>query len=397
MRQCHYTITAPQVHSLARDHAQRYLRLKDHGPKTTAPVLFALLFWAAARLASIAAACAALRAAPSDQAVRDALAATLPAFAELQRRLNRALRGGLPAPLLRKAQRVAIDLFLLPYYGRPQHSDEELYKGAKKAGTRTFHAYATAYVVFKGCRWTLALRAVHHADPWEDVVRDLLRQARKAGVKVRLLLVDRGFYSVGVVRYLQAARCPFLMPVIRRGRKPGHPKGPSGTWAFTVWRRSGWAEYTLDDKKGKRATVGICVCCVREAPGRPTPRKRSKRRVWVYAYWGLRPASVRWVREAYRRRFGIESSYRQLNQARVRTSTRDPLLRLLYVGLALVLRNVYVRLHWEVLAYKRRGYRVVDLNQLPLPALLRWLAQVSEALFGLNVDRHAARPMLNGV
>ena len=399
MRRCHYTITAPQVQQLAVAHLQRSLRLPDHGPKTQAPVLFAILCWAAARLASLAAACAALRRAPSDQAVRDALQATLPDFAELQRRRNHALQGGLPRPLRRRKQRVALDLVLHPYYGQPLESPEELYKGKEKAGTRTFHAYATAYVIFKGIRWTLALRGVHHSDPWADLVRDLLRQVRKAGVQLALVLLDRGFYCVDVLRYLQAARRPFLMPMIRRGRRPEHPEGPSGTWAFTTWKRSGWASYTLQERGGRRATVRVCVCRTRGRArrGAAARAKPGKLRVWLYAFWGLEPSSAQWVRETYRLRFGIESSYRQLNQGRARTSSRDPRLRLLYVGLALVLRNVYVRLHWEVLAYPRRGYRVVDLNQLPLTGLLRWLAEVAEQLLGVRSARPAARPMLDGL
>jgi hypothetical protein len=393
----HNTITAPQVQHLAAAHVQHYLRLPDHGPKTKAPVLFAVLFWAAARLASLAAACAALQRAPSDQAARNALLATLPAFAELQRRLNRALHGGLPKPLRRRKLRLALDLTLLPYYGRHQTDPKELYKGRSKAGTKTFHAYATAYVVFNGCRWTLAVRAVHHADPWADIVRDLLRQVSRAGAQVGVVLLDRGFYCVDVIRYLQAARRPFLMPMIRRGRRPDHPAGPSGTWALASRQRSGWAEYTLQDRAGKRATVRVCVC--RLPPQEPAGGrgKRAKPQVWLYAFWGLTPASVPWVRQAYRQRFGIESSYRQLHEARVRTTSRSPLLRLLYVGLGLVLRNVYVRLHWEVLARPRRGCRAVDLDQLPLKALLNWLAQVSETLLGLNSERQAARPMLTGL
>jgi Transposase DDE domain len=391
MRQPHYTVTAAQVQQHARDHAQHYLRLPDHGPKTKAPVLLALLFWAAARLASLAAACKALRDAPCDQAVRDALLATLPDFHELQRRLNRALAGGVPKALRRRKQRVAIDLTLLPYYGLPESDPEEIYKGPCKAGTHHAHAYATAYVICAGCRLTLGLRGVHHSDPWDAVVKDLLRQVRRAGVRVGLVLLDRGFYSVAVIRYLQAARYPFLLPVIRRGRRPGHPEGASGTWAFTTRRRSGWAVYTLEAKGGRRATVGICVCYVPQPPRRPGARKRRPQ-VWLYAYWGLRPSSVGWVRETYRQRFGIESSYRQLKEGLIRTSTRSPLLRLLFVGLALLLRNVYVWLHWEVLAHRRRGYRAVDLNQLPLKAVLRWLAAWAEALFGLNLERPAERP-----
>jgi hypothetical protein len=391
MRQRHYTVTAAQVQRHARENAQHYLRLPDHGPKTQAAALFALLFWAAARLASIAAACKALRDAPSDQAVRDALRATLPELPELQRRLNRALAGGAPKALRRRPQRVALDLTLLPYYGLPQSDPEEIYKGPCKAGTHHAHAYATAYVIRQGCRVTLGLRAVHHSDPWDAVVRDLLRQVRKAGVRVGLVLLDRGFSSAAVIRYLRRARYPFLMPVIRRGRRPDHPKGASGTWAFTTRRRSGWAEHTLTDRAGRRVTVALCLCYQREPPQRPGARKRRPQ-LWLYAYWGVRPPSVGWVRETYRQRFGIESSYRQLREGLIRTSSRSPQLRLLFVGLALLLRNVYVWLHWEVLARRRRGSRVVDLNQLPLKAVLRWLAAWAEALFGLSLDQPAPRP-----
>jgi hypothetical protein len=397
MRSCHYTIASPQVHGRAFDLLQGALRLRDHGPKCTAPVVLAVLFWAAARMTSLAAACAALSDAPCDQAIRNALLATLPDFAQLQGALNRALAGGLPQVLLGRSQFVAIDLTLLPYYGLPESDPEELYRGQSKAGTKQFHAYATAYIIFQGCRYTLGLRPVHHSDPWEDVVRDLLRQVRKAGVTVRLLLLDRGFYSVGVIRYLQAARCPFLMPAIRRGRKPGHPQGASGTWAFTTRKRSGWARYTLEERDGRRrATVTLAVCCHRlpetTRSGRPV-KKRAV--VWLYALWGLRPRSVAWLRQTYRKRFGIESSYRQLNQARIRTSSRSPLLRLLFVGLALVLRNVYVWLHWEVLARKRRGKRLVDLNQLPFRAMLHWLLRVVEALLGVQESMPSERPFLD--
>jgi putative transposase len=396
MRSTQFTVTSAQVHRHATHRLQRHLRLRDQGPKCTRAVLYAVLFWAAARLASLAAACAALRDAPSDQAVFNALLATLPAFAELQRRLNRALADGVPKPLrCARGVHVALDLILIPYYGLPAESPEELYRGAAKDGTKTFHAYATAYVVFKGCRWTLGLRAVHHSDPWEAIVKDLLRQVRQAGVKVRLVLLDRGFYSIDVIRYLQAARYPFLMPVIKRGRRPDHPDGPSGTWAFSTWRRSGWSTYPLQSHDHKRrATVTICVCRFHRAEETASGRRRKKQgwQTWVYALWGLRPSRTSWVRETYRQRFGIESSYRQLHQGRIRTTTRSPLLRLLFVGLALVLRNVYVWLHWEVLAYPRRGRRVVDLTQRPLRALLHWLQEVAERLLGVNEEKHAQRP-----
>jgi hypothetical protein len=84
---------------------------------------------------------------------------------------------------------------------------------------RHFHAYATAYVIRKGRRYTVALTYVRKGQPLQEVIQELLRQAAKAGVRPRYLLLDRGFCSVVVLRYLQRARYPFLMPLPLRGRK----------------------------------------------------------------------------------------------------------------------------------------------------------------------------------
>jgi putative transposase len=76
---------------------------------------------------------------------------------------------------------------------------------------------------------------------------------------------------------------------------------------------------------------------------------------------------------------------------RGRTSTRRPELRLLYVGLALVLRNEWVWLHWEVLSTPRRGGRVIRQERLRLRALMRWLRQVIEEEFGVITETTTER------
>ena len=373
MRKPQYTLTPKDVQAHAAHLCQRHLRLKDHGPKTTAAALLALLCYAAARITSLGAACKALLHAPGYQASHDALLATLPKINELQRRLNRALQGDLPHALRRRRQPLAIDLHLVPYHGSHLHDEDEVYRGPAKSGTSHFHAYATAYVIRKGQRFTVALAYVRKGQPLRDVVRDLLRQAAKAGVRPRYLLLDRGFWGVGVLR------------------KADHPKGPGGTRVFHLAKRSGWGRYTLQDKDKRRVTVSICVKC----RNRRGERGKHGREALVYAYGGgLEPSSYQWVKETYRSRFAIETSYRQLQQARIRTSTREPLLRLLYVGVALILRNVWVWLHGEVLAHRRRGGRRLDLDQLPFRAMLLWLQHLAEEVLGVCDQVEAERPML---
>jgi putative transposase len=379
MRPCHYTITRSEVQYHTHRRLEQHLRLPDYSRNCTRSVLLAVVLAAAARLSSLFAACGRLAKAPSAETIRKAVLATLPPQAELQRRLNRALAADLPRVLRRHRQRLAIDLTLVPYHGQPFADGREIYRGQPKGGTSHFHAYATAYVIRHGQRFTVALTTVERAEPLARVVQRLLQQASRVGVKPQLLLLDRGFFSVGVIRYLQAARYPFLMPAPFRGRKLDHPQGPSGTQAFRLWRQSGWASYTLTEKGGRTATVGICVKC-RNYRGQ---WKRHGRQVLAYAYWGLVPRSCEWVRQTYRQRFGIETSYRQMQEARIRTCSRSPVVRLFVIGVALLLRNVWVWLHYDVLSSPRRGGRRINLERLRFKTLLLWLLHVIEEVFGV--------------
>ena len=82
-----------------------------------------------------------------------------------------------------------------------------------------------------------------------------------------------------------------------------------------------------------------------------------------------------------RTRFGIETSYRQMNQLRIRSSTQNPTLRLLFVAVALVLRNLWAWLHWVVLSTRYAGGRRVRLSRLRLRTMGLWLLHLAELTF----------------
>jgi putative transposase len=106
-----------------------------------------------------------LRAAPSDQAVRNALTALCPQAKTLERRLNASFAAQLPKAVKGRRWRLAIDLNLRPYYGQAQHRIEEVYRSQAKCGTTHFHAYATCYLVHRGRRYTVALTPVEQGTP----------------------------------------------------------------------------------------------------------------------------------------------------------------------------------------------------------------------------------------
>src|SRR2546422_10038484 len=115
MRQSHFTLTGKDVQEHAGRLLQRFLGLVDFGRKCKVEVVLHVLFYAASRLMSICAACQRLTEAPCDSALFKALLATLPEYAELQRRGNRALSGRFPTGPGPPRPRRAPDFTLLPY------------------------------------------------------------------------------------------------------------------------------------------------------------------------------------------------------------------------------------------------------------------------------------------
>lgn len=376
------SVSAAEVHQYAASLIQRSLKLRDFGQRCPSSIMIAVLLYAASRVVSISQACARLAKAPSDETFRQALLATLPPWAQLQRRINHGLAADLPKALLKRRQLMAIDIRQVPYHGQPLRNSDEICRGQSRSGTTRFHDYATAYVVRKGYRFTLAMVWIRQGDSLIDVLKSLLRQVGQAGVKVRLVLLDRGFFSAEVVRYLQAARTPFLMPLRASGRRPRDiHQAPRGAARFFQQKCSGWDCHSWRGKRQKlRATVNVCVCCRNDA-GR---KGRRGRHTLVYAYWGFHPGSITWIRQTYRRRFGIETSYRQMEQARIRTSTRDPLRRLLFAGLALLLRNAWVWLHLMRIASRHGSVVTLHLERLRFTDLLLKLQTFNEYL--LNPD-----------
>lgn len=375
--ECTHELSGKAIQAHAVDLLCKNLKLRNHSKRCSAALVFTVLLAAAGQCASIAAACYRLANAPSEQTIYNALKTTLPDYTELERRVNRALRAHLSARLCRRRQRLAIDLTLIPYHGLPLEDVKEIYRSQAKDGTSHFHAYASLYVVCQGQRFTVALIRVELGESMKVVVQRLLHWGRRAGIRPKLLLLDRGFYSVEVISYLKRAQVPFLMPAVARGRKPAAGKPPTGIRAFKLRKRGGWGQHTLCSGK-KRTTVQIAVY----AGNYCGKWQRHGRYAWVYAYWGFKPASTRWVADTYRTRFGIETSYRQLNQGRIKTATRNPLQRYLYVAIALILRNVWVWLHWEVLSTPRRGRRRLNQQRLTFEGLLVFLVHAAEALLG---------------
>jgi hypothetical protein len=282
--------------------------------------------------------------------------------------LNRALHRLLAASRLDRRRRwdVAIDSHLVPYYGQPT---PDVVGGPRKAGTKQFHGYATATLLRPGHRSTVAREALdRHARPHE-VVRRLLDRVAEFGLKIRGVTADSWFDSGDTLLLLQGRGLAYAIPLRRIGKASNARnrlfEHPTDTVHPAAWKT---------EAGGTAVTTAVYVWH-RRRTGTSLAIAFGGR--WAGAGAGTRAAG-RAARAAYRSRFGIETSYRQKNQARANTTSKNAAYRLLLEGLGYLIRQVWVLLT-EQLGRVTGRWKPGWVSALPLAVLVRWL---DEALRG---------------
>lgn len=229
-------------------------------------------------------------------------------------------------------------------------------------------------------RYVLALRFVEKGESMETIVAWFLNRLKSMGISIRYAYLDKGFCSVPVLKTLHRRKLRFILPIPVRGKSGG-----VRTLFESASRKT---TYTFHSPQHGEWEVAVVVV-KKYSKGR---YKRKGPRWFAYAV-GRLPKSVEphQVFEMYRQRFGIEASYRQMNQVRTRTASRNPVLRLLLVGLAFVLFNLYIALRQHVAVCLKNPVVPIAKSWLTLRRLVRMIAHAVEKLFDLAdvVFRHA--------
>jgi putative transposase len=272
---------------------------------------------------------------------------------------------------------VAVDFHETPYYGeaidpkRPQYV-----KTKEERGTHRAYRYVTLDLVVHGFRLTVAAHYLDHRGRLVEALRAVLRDAQKAGVQIGRLYLDREFYTYGVLSWLSGQGRTVIVP-LRLGSRQ-RKKWEQG-------RKSYVGEHTLKDSKGRGAPLPLRIhVVVRYQMGR-TWRKHGCQYL-VYAVLGhvaldaRHAVPLRRTHELYRRRFGIESSYRIAHLGLPRTCARSVAWRLLYLGVALMLENEWCIVRLLYTSEGRQGPTGMELRE----ELLRFEDLLELLFFGVG-------------
>jgi hypothetical protein len=134
----------------------------------------------------------------------------------LEQQGNQGLQVTLPKRLNERAQKLAIDLVLIPYYG--DEATRGIYRSQAKRSTTKFFCYASAYVIKKNKRTTVCFIFVQPDDTLLEVLTRLLERVEYQGIRLKRLYLDRQFAQVDVLQYLALQPYVSVVAIPKKGR-----------------------------------------------------------------------------------------------------------------------------------------------------------------------------------
>jgi putative transposase len=366
-----------------------YLPLEADGYCVTRETLYDILIGITANRGTTESVCAELAGAPDPETIRryfreQFVVGQLP---QLQRSINDGLAANWPKKLRRRGPiEVAFDFHDRPYYGKQKKEDALWVSGEAKDGTTRFYRVATAYAIHRGQRVTLAIRFVLPGDQTVEVVRELRQTLLLRALRISALYLDKGFSGVPVLQYLRRSKQASLIACPIQGKQ-------GGTRALCRGRASYRTDYSFNEGREDEFRAQLAVCRVFSMSGRT---KRHKRRAgWLLFILIALDWEPERCRQRYRKRFGVETSYRLGNKQLGWTTSPNPAYRFVLIGLGFLLLNLWVHLCWIYTQVAHRGRRAFARSLFRQVRFLNFLRHALERVYGtVNRIRAPAAPRL---
>jgi len=364
-----HELKAEDVRAYALKILKKHLRIEANGYCCKTDMIYDVLMKASAECSSLEAVCADLEDVADSNTLREYInkALTIDELSEQEKQANLALAECIPESMARQSIEIAIDYHDEPFYGKQETTRAITCSGQAKKGTTHFVRIATAYVIWRQVRLTLAVHYVLPDEEALEVLKILLQRLKKLGFSAKVLYMDKGFAATPIIDYLTTeAKQPAIIANPIRGKT-------GGTRALCCGRSSYTTVYTFTN--GTSATIAMKASLVADKTGK-------LRRKWLSFLVILLDWSPDKIYQEYRRRFGVECSYRILRRLRATTTSRNPVLRFFLLSLGLILTNVWVLLRWEFARLLATGPRRVDEKIFRLHRFSKLLLRAIENLYG---------------
>ena len=217
---------------------------------------------------------------------------------------------------------VAIDVHDWLFYG---DEDTEMVANTNPSqGTATAYKFLTACIVTDGLRLTVAVEpigeGIDHVSALDRALHETTQWA-----EIRQVYLDRGFYEVAVLRTLEAHDIDYI---VRARQFPSMVRESP-----TVQVED---DYVMGGSRPPYDTVTLSRFCV---PHREHP---DEQQTYFVTNRPVREKTAPALANAYRRRWGIETSYRVIGDFLAKSRSTAYSVRLFYFLFAVTLYNLWV-------------------------------------------------------
>jgi putative transposase len=361
------SINAQEVREQVLEISEEHLPFEAAGYECTTEMVYDVLLKAATEGLSIEAACQQLEDVVDGNTIRSVLNEQLEIeqIRAHEQQINGALASVLPDQIKSQGLEGAMDLHDEPFYGKDEALCEVACRSKAKQGTTRFMRTASAYVIYRQLRLTLAITFVLPTDSTLDVVKRLDQRLQALSLQLDVIYFDKGFCCGEVIRYLQQEQQPAVLACSIRGKA-------GGTRQLCQGRKSYRTTYTFTD--GSTADVAMVATL-------PPGKDGQRRRKWLLFVVVNLEWSAHCIYRRYRRRFGIECSYRIGREVRIKTTSRNPMMR--FFGFALLLVTIWATLRWFIARIPGRGPHRIDPVRFPFHLFTQFLRRAVEQLRGV--------------
>lgn len=365
-----YELTAAMMRDVTQKTVRETIAIEADGYCCDGEMLVDVLIKAASENSSVEASCQALSEVADSNTIRERLNEQFDVAAlwEQEAQLNQALARHIPDKMPRGGLEIAIDFHDEPFYGKSAELCSYAVRDRAKQGTTRFYRIASAYVIWRQVRLTLAVTYVLPEHDTLSVVKTLLQRVNRLKFHATVLYLDKGFCCGEVIQYLQSQKQATILACPIRGKQ-------GGTKALCQGRKSYRTTYNFTDG----TTVDMVMVATL-----PKQRGGKRKRKWLaYVVLFVPDWSPMQVKRAYRRRFGIECSYRQLRRLRIITNSRNPAFRFFVLGFGLLLVTIWAYLRWLFCRIQRRGRPRIDETRMRLHLFVTMMRSAVEQLYGV--------------
>ncbi len=228
---------------------------------------------------------------------------------------------------------IAIDKHLIPKYDKlPNHF---LIQSKSKNSTNHFESYCTMQCVEKRIRAQLGYYPLYHNKSNADFVRKLLSDGIHNGIKIKLLLVDREFFTTGIISVIKQKKLKFLMPAKKNSRIK------DAILQYVNGNRESISPYTIKSASGHVESFTLVIL-----PNKNARKKSNIIDQYVVFATNLTPKeisqNIQNIPTDYKKRWGIETGYAYVGRFRPKTTSSNQSIRLLYFYYSLILYNAWI-------------------------------------------------------